>query len=312
VTAVLAVHGGAGVRAEAADDPALRAAIHAGLATALRAGHAVLQAGGAALDAVVAAVCALEDNPLFNAGRGAVLTSDGKPEMDAAVMRGVDRAAGAVASICGPRNPIRVARTLVDATPVMLVAEGALRFARAAGLPFEPESYFVTESRKAALAREMERRKKGLPDDRDDYSKHGTVGSVARDASGGLAAATSTGGLTGKMPGRVGDTPVFGSGTWADDTVAVSCTGDGEVFIRHAAAHELSARLRYAGAELADAAEAMAVELAKARGSGGLIAVGRDGNPVLPFNSAGMYRGIIGTDGVPWVAIHREALASVQ
>jgi len=312
VTAVLAIHGGAGVRAEAAQDPALRAAIHAGLATALRAGHAVLAGGGGALDAVVAAVCALEDNPLFNAGRGAVLTTDGRPEMDAAVMRGTDRAAGAVASICGPRNPVRVARAVLDAAPVMLVAEGALRFACTAGLPFEPESYFVTENRQAALGREMERREKGLPDDRDDYSKHGTVGAVARDASGGLAAATSTGGLTGKAPGRVGDTPVFGSGTWADDTVAVSCTGDGEVFIRHAAAHELSARLRYTAATLAEAAEAMAIELAKARGSGGLIAVGREGDPVLPFNSAGMYRGIIGTDGVPRVAIHREALAFAQ
>ena len=308
MSAVLAVHGGAGVRAEAARDPALRKAIHAGLATALRAGHAVLAARGPALEAMVAAVCALEDDPLFNAGRGSVLTIDGKPEMDAAVMRGTDRAAGAVANICGPRNPVRVARAVLDAPPVMLVGEGALRFARGAGVPFEPESYFVTESRRAALAREVERRRLGLPDNRDDYSKHGTVGAVARDATGGLAAATSTGGLTGKIPGRVGDCPVFGAGTWADDMVAVSCTGDGEVFIRHAAAHELSARLRYAGATLADAAEAMAVELAKARGSGGLIAVGRDGDPVLPFNSAGMYRGMIGTDGVPRVAIHREAL----
>jgi beta-aspartyl-peptidase (threonine type) len=303
----LAIHGGAGTISAARMTAADRQGFEAGLRDALFAGHAVLAAGGPALEAVTAAVIALEDNPLFNAGRGAVLTSDGRIEMDAAVMRGSDRAAGAVANIRGPRNPVLAARAVMEHSgTVLLTGEGALRFLRDQGIGFEPESYFVTERRQQALAKFRAHQRSQGPDLRDDSDRHGTVGAVARDAAGGLAAATSTGGLTGKRPGRVGDCPVFGGGTWADDHVAVSATGTGEVFIRFAAAHEIASRVRYLGQTVAKAAADVVAELAPHGGSGGLIALGRDGPAALPFSSEGMYRGSIGEDGVPVVGIYRE------
>jgi isoaspartyl peptidase/L-asparaginase-like protein (Ntn-hydrolase superfamily) len=307
---VLALHGGAGTVPPGSIPAEQAAAYNRGLAACLRAGHAVLARGGSALDAVTAAVMSLEDDALFNSAHGAVLTTDGRPEMDAAIMNGADRAAGAVAGICGPRHPILAARAVMEHSPhVLLIGEGALRFCRARGLEFAPDTYFVTPGRVDALELEMARRAAGAPDTRSDADKHGTVGAVARDAHGNIAAATSTGGITAKMPGRVGDSPVFGAGTFADNaTCAVSATGQGEFFIRWAAAHDISARMRYLGESVETAADVVLTALGRLGGSGGLIAVDAAGGVTLPFNGAGMYRGVIGADGVPRTAIWREAL----
>ncbi len=307
----LAVHGGAGTIDPASLTPERRAAYRAGLARALTAGHAILADGGAALDAVTAAVCALEDEPLFNAGRGAVYTSAGTQEMDAAIMDGRDRRAGAVAGMFGPKNPIRAARAVMELSEhVLLLGEGALAIARRAGLDFADRDYFFTEARWQALQETLKQRAAGT-DDGDPARKHGTVGAVARDRAGHLAAATSTGGMTAKAPGRVGDSPLIGAGTFADDaTCAVSCTGHGEVFIRWNAAAEIAARMRHRGEGLAVAAEHVVMaDLMPVGGSGGLVAVAADGTVALPFNSAGMYRGVIGAEGIARTAIHREDLA---
>jgi beta-aspartyl-peptidase (threonine type) len=306
----LVVHGGAGTIRRSALSGELEADYRAGLAAALLAGHAALAAGHSAVDAVTLAVEALEDDPLFNAGRGAVLTSAGELEMDAAIMDGADRAAGAVAGVCGPRNPILAARAVMEHSPhVLLTGAGALAFCAEHGIACEDPAYFHTDRRREALARELERRRLGAPDLRDDADRHGTVGAVACDARGNLAAATSTGGITAKAPGRVGDTPVIGAGTWAENAgAAVSATGTGEVFIRLGAAHEISARMRLGGQSLADAAAAVIAEIGAAGGDGGLIAVDARGNVALPFNSQGMYRGQIGPDGVVWTAIYAEPL----
>jgi isoaspartyl peptidase/L-asparaginase-like protein (Ntn-hydrolase superfamily) len=272
ITPVLLVHGGAGdPRGGQIDD---EAAHHDALRDALLAGYEPLAGGAAALDAAEAAVRSLEECALFNAGRGSVLTADGRVEMDAAVMDGASREAGACAGVTGVRHPVSLARAIMEKTPhTLLVAEGAERYAADAGLEFEDPGWFVTERERARHAR---------------ADQHGTVGAVALDANGGLAAATSTGGTRGQLPGRVGDTPVIGAGTWADDHVAVSCTGTGERFIRAALAHELSARVRYTGDPVPDAA---AVVIAGLSGQGGLIVVGRDGSVAMPFNTALMYRG---------------------
>jgi isoaspartyl peptidase/L-asparaginase-like protein (Ntn-hydrolase superfamily) len=305
----LAVHGGAGTIPAASLNAAATKAHHEGLRAALRAGFAVLQAGGGAVDAVCAAVTALEDDPLFNAGRGAVYTSDGELEMDAGIMDGRGRQAGAVAGICGPKNPILVARAVMEVSGnVLLAGAGAENFARDQGLVFMPDAYFATERRLAALDLELCRRASGAPDTRSDADRHGTVGAVARDVNGDLAAGTSTGGMTAKRPGRIGDTPFIGAGTFADNaTCAVSTTGTGEVFIRFTAAAEIAARVRHAGNKLAQAAADVVAELLTHGGDGGLIALGPDGPPALPFNSNGMYRGFVDEDGVLYTAIHGEA-----
>jgi beta-aspartyl-peptidase (threonine type) len=274
----------------------------------------VLADDGAAIDAVTAAVMAMEDEPLFNAGRGAVYTSAGKQEMDASIMDGRDRAAGAVAGICGPRNPILAARAVMEKSDhVFLIGDSALDFCRRHGLVFEDTSYFYTDQRWNALQETLAMRQSGA-DDQDESRKHGTVGAVARDRMGHLAAATSTGGMTAKAPGRVGDTPVIGAGTWADDeTCAVSATGHGEIFIRYAACHEIASRLRYAGQALDEAARAVIMDvLAPVGGSGGLIAVDRQGEFSLPFNSSGMYRGVVTNDGVIRTAIYDEPLVEFR
>ena len=308
MTPCLAIHGGAGVIPAGSMTDQAAEARHEGLRQALRAGWRLLADGAPALDAVVAAVAALEDDPLFNAGHGAVFTDTGRLEMDAAVMEGAERRAGAVAGICGPRNPVRAARAIMETTPhVLMIGTGAEAAARAAGLRFEPATYFETPNRRGALERELARRIAGLPDDRADDDRHGTVGAVARDARGHLAAATSTGGITGKRSGRVGDTAVIGAGTFAEDaTCAISCTGTGEVFIRFTAAAEIAARIRLGGQSLEQAAAAVIAELAPRGGDGGLIAIGPDGGPVFPFNCGGMYRGMVGGDGTLHTAIHRE------
>jgi beta-aspartyl-peptidase (threonine type) len=307
----LAIHGGAGTILRSSMTPEREAAYHAGLRRALAAGHAVLAAGGRALDAVTAAVMALEDEPLFNAGRGAVYTSAGKQEMDAAVMNGQDHAAGAVAGICGPRNPVLAARAVMDKTDhVLLIGSAAMDFCRAQGLVMEAPDYFFTQARWDALQSTLAMRSTGTQD-QDESRKHGTVGAVARDVHGHLAAATSTGGMTAKAPGRVGDTPIFGAGTWADNaSCAVSGTGHGEVFIRFAAAQEISARMRLAGQSLEQAARGVVMDvLAPNDGSGGVIAVDKDGNYSLPFNCAGMYRGVVTQHGALRTAIYEEPLA---
>lgn len=310
----LAVHGGAGTILRTKMTPEREAAYHAGLRRALEAGRVVLADGGAALDAVTAAVMALEDEPLFNAGRGAVYTSAGLQEMDAAIMDGRDRAAGAIAGICGPRNPILAARAVMEKSDhVFLIGDNALNFCRQNGIAFEEASYFFTDQRWDALQETLAMRRSGA-EDYDESRKHGTVGAVARDRNGHLAAATSTGGMTAKAPGRVGDSPVIGAGTWADDeTCAVSGTGHGEIFIRYAAGHEIASRLRYAGQNLQQAAHGVVVDvLAPAGGSGGVIAVDRSGAFSLPFNCSGMYRGVVTRDGVLRTAIYKEPLVDFR
>lgn len=303
----IALHGGAGVIRKDALDPARAAATHAALREALEAGAAVLRADGSALDAVSAAVMALEECALFNAGHGAVFNRDGRHEMDAAVMDGRTRAAGAVAGICGPRNPVLAARAVMDHTPhVLMMGTGAEAVARAAGLEFLDPARFHTEERWQALQATLAMQAQGAEDD-DPARRHGTVGAVARDRAGNLAAATSTGGMTAKTPGRVGDTPVIGAGTWACDHCAVSATGHGEVFIRFAAAHEIAARMRLAGQSLAEAARHVVMQdLARHDGSGGLVAVDRKGRVVMPFNCAGMYRAAIEHEGLATTAIHED------
>jgi beta-aspartyl-peptidase (threonine type) len=299
----LALHGGAGTLRRGDMDAEGAASYRAGLRRALIAGRDVLAGGGGALDAVTASVCALEDDPLFNAGRGAVFTRAGTQEMDAAVMDGRERRAGAVAGIFGPKNPVLAARAVMEHSPhVLLVGDGVMAFCRDVGLAFAEPSYFFTEARWRALQDTL-----AQADGDDEARRHGTVGAVARDRSGDLAAATSTGGMTGKLPGRVGDSPIVGAGTYADNaTCAVSATGHGEFFIRYAAAHEIAARIAHASQPLARAAGAVVAELGRIGGSGGLVAVGRDGTVALPFNWAGMYRGYVQDDGIVYTAIYEE------
>ena len=302
----LAIHGGAGTILRSTMTPEREAAYHAALRRVLQAGQSVLRDGGLAIDAVTEAVVVLEDEPLFNAGRGAVFTSAGEQEMDAAVMDGRDRQAGAVAGIFGPRNPIRVARLVMDSPQVMMIGPPALALARTAGLPFEDRDYFFTKARWTALQETLALRAAGAVET-DPARRHGTVGAVALDLAGNLAAATSTGGMTAKLPGRVGDTPVIGAGTFADNaTCAVSATGHGEIFIRWTAGAEIAARLRHAGQSLDQAATAVVMEdLMPNGGSGGVIAVDRQGNIAMPFNCEGMYRGAVRRGEAPQTFVYR-------
>ncbi|MDO9526355.1 MAG: isoaspartyl peptidase/L-asparaginase [Gemmobacter sp.] len=307
MTYSLAIHGGAGTILKSTMTPEREAAYHAGLTCALEAGRSVLAAGGSALDAVAASVMALEDEPLFNAGRGAVYNAAGVQEMDACIMDGRDRRTGAVAGIFGPKNPVLAARAVMERTShVLMIAEGALAVARDAGLDFADRDYFFTAARWQALQDTLAMRAASAEDD-DPARRHGTVGAVARDSAGNVAAATSTGGMTGKTPGRVGDCPVVGGGTFADNaTCAVSGTGHGEVFIRWCAAHEISARMRHAGQSLVAAADWVVMrDLAENDGSGGLIAVDSAGTVTMPFNSEGMYRGMIELGGPSQTFIYR-------
>jgi len=288
VKPVIAIHGGAGVLR--ADKPATQH--RAVLKQALEAGYEILVNRGKALDAVAAAVVVLEDSPLFNAGRGSSFNSDGEIEMDASIMDGATLRAGAVAAVRRIRNPILAARAVMEASRhVLLAGDGAERFARKQGLKLEPPEYFHTERRLAALRK-----------NRQNY--HGTVGAAALDADGNLAAATSTGGYTGKLPGRIGDSPIIGAGTYADNRAcAVSGTGLGEAFIRAAVAHDVCARMRYAGVSLAAAAAAALRNVADLGADGGLIAVDRRGNVAMPFNSEGMFRACIDRRGRRTLAI---------
>ena len=296
--------------ARATMSPEREAEFRAGLTESLQAGHAVLQAGGSSVDAVVAAIMVMEDSPLFNAGRGATFNAGGHHELDAAIMDGTTQAAGAVAAIRTAKNPILVARAVMEKTGhVMLAAEGAEAFARAQGFPIMPPDYFSTANRLESLHKEQERvRRNGPAGEASEERRHGTVGAVALDLHGNLAAGTSTGGYTNKMVGRVGDSPVIGAGTYAaNDACAVSATGHGEFFMRLVVAHDIAARMRYARMSLADAAgEVVMKKLPAIGGTGGLIAIDRTGNIAMPFNTEGMYRGHAGSDGRFAVAIYRE------
>jgi beta-aspartyl-peptidase (threonine type) len=286
----IAIHGGAGVIERGRLTADEEAAIRADLAHAVEAGTAILKAGGAATDAVVAAVTVLESSPWFNAGVGAVLTSAGTVELDAAVMDGATRRAGAVTGVTTTQSPIALARTLMEQGPhVFLAGPAADGYARAHGLAQVPNTHFITERRRRQLD-ELQQRNQGAalaPEQR-----FGTVGAVARDTTGRLAAATSTGGLTGKAPGRVGDAPIIGAGTLADDRcAAISATGSGEIFIRARVASQICDRVRFGRQPLAAAARAALDEVRLLGGDGGVILLGRRGPPAFSFNSAGMYRG---------------------
>ncbi len=299
----LAIHGGAGVIRREDLSPKLEAEYRAGLGEALGAGYDVLEGGGASLDAVVAAIQVLEDAPIFNAGRGAVLNAEGVCELDASIMDGRTQDAGAVAGLQRIRNPICLARDVLERTPhVMLIGGGAEAFAARLGYEFVSNEYFQTERRRRQLAqaRELERQREGRPPAGAervtfatvDDNHFGTVGCAALDRQGNLAAGTSTGGMTNKQYGRVGDSPIIGAGTYARNaTCALSATGHGEYFIRCVFGHNVSALMEYRGLSLeAAAAEAMR-QIAELGGTGGLAAIDRHGNVALPFNTPGMYRG---------------------
>ena len=317
-TPVIAIHGGAGTLSRAHISAEQERAYHAALQQVLLAGQAVLAQGGTAMEAVCEAVRLLEDCPLFNAGHGAVFTAEATHELDAAVMDGTTLAAGAVAGVSRIRNPVQAARAVMqNGQHVLMVAEGAERMAQEAGLATVEPSYFSTPARHAQLLA-AQARQAGVVLDHDGAAalagraidegrKMGTVGAVALDAHGHLAAATSTGGMTNKLPGRLGDSPLIGCGTYADDrTAAVSCTGHGESFIRVAAAHDVCARMAYGGASLESATQAVVHEaLPAVQGTGGLIAVDRQGNVCLPFNTEGMYRGIARVGQEPESYIYR-------
>jgi beta-aspartyl-peptidase (threonine type) len=299
----LAIHGGAGIIRRADLAPADEAAARAALRLALEQGHAVLRDGGASVDAVQAAITVLEDSPWFNAGKGSVLTSAGTVELDAAIMDGATLAAGAIAAVGGVKNPIALARLVMDRSPhVLLVGEGAEAFARAQGVAMVPQEYFVTAQRVEQL-RQAQARGRAAPTEH-----YGTVGAVALDAAGHLAAGTSTGGTANKLPGRVGDSPIIGAGTYADDrSCAVSATGHGEMFIRNAVAHDICARVRYRGDSLARAAEDVVMgALAAQEARGGVIALDRGGHIATPFNTDGMYRGWVDTAGRITVKLYRD------
>lgn len=311
----LAIHGGAGTMARGATD---EAPYHSGLRTALEAGEVVLARGGSALEAVVAAVSALEDEPLFNAGRGSVYTSAAEHEMDAAVMDGRTLAAGAVATVRTPRNPVQLARAVMDSRFVLLSGDGAEAFARAQGFEAMPPEYFHTAHRLEQLQRlqaqdggqrmQMDHTPSALPTaPLDETRKFGTVGAVALDSAGHLASAVSTGGMTNKHPGRIGDSPIVGAGIYANDqSCAVCATGSGEYFIRACVGHDIHARMAYAGATLDEASRATLEQVGQLGGEGGVIAVDRQGNIALPFISAGMYRGWVRAGEAPQTRIFED------
>lgn len=320
----LAIHGGAGTILRSAMTPELESEYRGGLESALQAGWAVLESGGSSLEAVEAAVVSLEDFPLFNAGRGSVFTHEGKNEMDAAIMDGASLRAGAVAFVRNVKNPVKLARLVMERTEhILLAGVGADQFAHEMGVEMADDAYFFTEHRYEQLLRAREEGVVQLDHtaeeaeiiDESEIAHEpkqgifankpiGTVGAVACDSQGRLAASTSTGGMTNKKFGRVGDTPIIGAGNYADDRVAVSCTGHGEYFMLGVTAFDVAARMKYKGLSLEDASSETISRLTSIGGEGGLIAVDAEGNLVLPFNSEGMYRGWITSLGTS-VEIYR-------
>nr|MBP7416998.1 isoaspartyl peptidase/L-asparaginase [Xanthomonadales bacterium] len=301
-------HGGAGTMPRAELSAEREAAVRADLTRALRAGHAVIAQGGSSLDAVTRAIVVLEDSPYFNAGKGAVFNHDGVNELDASIMDGATRRAGAVAGLHRIRNPVLLARAVMEKSPhVMMAGEGAEAFAKSIGFEFVDPAYFRTEERwqqlQMALAAEKAQASATLP----ATAYFGTVGAVARDAKGQLAAATSTGGMTNKRWGRIGDAPVIGAGTYASAQCAVSATGWGEFYIRAAVAHDICARMAYRGDSVRAAAEEVVLKVVPALGGdGGVIALDASGRVAMPFNTEGMYRGTIDADGKVRTAIYRD------
>ena len=305
----LGLHGGCGTLERSLQSEADWAESREHLALALRAGWKILRSGGSALDAVQAAVVVMEDSPHFNAGHGAALTARAEHELDAAIMDGNNLAAGAVCMVRRVRNPVLAARAVLDAAKAVLMAgDAADEFAAKAGLSMVEPSYFTTQRRVDAFRLLQQREQTGAFIPASEAEKHGTVGAVARDAHGHLAAATSTGGFNNKPAGRVGDSPIIGAGTYARDGVcAVSCTGQGEIFIRRVAAYDLAARMQYAGQTLQDAANALVFDtLASHKIGAGMVTLGATGNPFAPYNTLGMYRGWITTDGDMTVATHAQ------
>ncbi|WP_347261568.1 isoaspartyl peptidase/L-asparaginase [Rudaea sp.] len=303
-TPVLVIHGGAGViRKEMT--PEKEKAVRAGLEKALQAGHAVLKSGGSSLDAVTRAIVVLEDDPNFNAGKGAVFNHDGKNELDASIMDGATLRAGAVANVHRIKNPIELARAVMEKSEhVMLIEEGAEKFAQSIGMQLVDPKYFYTEARWKALQQAIEE-EKAKTAEAGKTPHHGTVGAVALDAKGNLAAGTSTGGMTNKRFGRVGDSPIIGAGTYADARCAVSATGWGEFYIRATAARDICARVEFRGDELKKAADEVVLGvIPKLGGDGGVIALDKDGNIATPFNTDGMFRGWVDRDGKTHVAIY--------
>lgn len=326
--ATLVVHGGSGTITRDTITPQIEAKYRAALERALKAGHAVLSSGGTSVDAVVATIKVFEDDPLFNAGKGAVFTNDGKNELDASIMDGKTGLAGAVAGVTTVKNPITAARAVMDKTRHALMATtGAEKFAAVQKLDIVASDYFYTPHRWEQLQKAKERDQIQLDHDGKAKTskrpiapldnpfepwmidnKFGTVGAVALDAQGNLAAGTSTGGLTNKLYGRVGDSPIIGAGTYADNaTVAVSGTGTGEFFMRGVVAYDISARMKYAKVNLSDAVDqTIKSALDNKKGRGGVIALDKDGNVKFGFNTQGMYRGHIRADGKPVIQIYRD------
>lgn len=295
----LVIHGGAGALEPGRYMPSEEAAFKAKLNDALDAGYAVLEGGGEALDAVEAAILVMEDSPLFNAGKGAVFTHEGKNELDAAIMDGRTKAAGSVAGVRHIKNPIRLARAVMENSPhVMMVGDGAEEFAKTQEIEFVKPSYFRTEVRWRAYEDALAAEKKAKAEKQESAAPHdfkyGTVGAVALDADGDLAAGTSTGGMTLKMYGRVGDAPIIGAGTYADNgSCAVSATGWGEYFIRLTIARDVCAQVEYGGKTVAEATtDVIHNRLQASGGDGGVIVLGPNGDFVMDFNSAGMFRGV--------------------
>ncbi|HMR92698.1 MAG TPA: isoaspartyl peptidase/L-asparaginase [Chitinophagaceae bacterium] len=305
----IAIHGGAGTIQRSAMTADMEAAYTRGLEEALDAGYAILKGGGHAVDAVRAAVVSLEDNILFNAGRGAVFARDGSQEMDAAIMDGHTGQAGAVCGVKRIKNPVELSYAVMMQSPhVMLSGPGANEFAAAIGMKEEPDSYFFSKLRYDQWQQVKETDTAAL-----DHNiviqdkKFGTVGAVACDARGHLAAATSTGGMTNKQWGRVGDSPVIGSGTYANDkTCAISCTGHGELFIKAVAAYDVSCLMEYKGLSLQEAMQVVVMDkLVKINGEGGMIGADAQGNIAMLFNSEGMYRGMMDKEGRRLTAIYK-------
>ncbi|MFM5922796.1 MAG: isoaspartyl peptidase/L-asparaginase family protein [Novosphingobium sp.] len=300
----IAIHGGAGTMSRAAMTPEKEAEYRAALDKGLAAGAEVLARGGTALDAVTAVIVVMEDDPHFNAGRGAVFTWDGKNSLDSAIMDGRTRKAGAVAGLTRIKNPVLLARMVMEKGPhVFLVGEGAEQFATEHGMALIDPAWFYTQERWDQL----QLLKKQNLSAYDVDHKYGTVGAVAVDSEGHVAAATSTGGLTGKRWGRVGDSPVIGAGTYADDRAcAVSATGTGEFFIREGVAHEICARIRFTGESPKTAADTVMGEVGEMGGDGGVIVIAPDGQSAFSFNTEGMYRARANSDGMKEVAIFRD------
>ncbi|HVF81405.1 MAG TPA: isoaspartyl peptidase/L-asparaginase [Flavisolibacter sp.] len=313
----LAVHGGAGTIVKSTMTAALEEAYKSALEEALQKGHAILRDSGSALDAVEIAVRVLEDCPLYNAGKGAVFTAGGRNELDASIMNGKDLSAGAIAEVTNIKNPVSAARAVMEKSGhIFLVGRGAEEFALLYGLETAEPEYFFTEERWNALQRvrdedptktELDHGSGKATLKKLKEEKFGTVGAVALDVSGNMAAATSTGGMTNKKWGRVGDSPLIGAGTYANDLCAISCTGWGEYFIRLCVAKSVADLIEYKGYSLRKAAAEMILKkLPQSGGDGGLIAVDRAGNIAMPFSTEGMYRGYIKGNGKTVVKIYRE------